>query len=506
MDNIKNENLKIISYYTGYVINATALLMIIPMITSIVFREWNVMLDFSITTSISLSIGLLLIFYGKDLRKYNGLEWKHGLVIAAFSWLLLTMLCAIPYRLSGYCLSYLDSCFDVMSGFTTTGLILIQDLDHAPMGLNMWRHIITFVGGQGMVVFAISFIIKNTVGAYKMYVGEGKDIEIMPNIRSTAKTIWIISFIYLIIGTLTLWIDGLLIGLKPVSSFFHGLFIYMSAWSTGGFGPNSQGMNYYHSFSYENISIIFFIIGSLNFGLHYKVWQGDRKEIFKNIETKSFFITATITSFLCILYIANMGVYSDGISIFRRVVFNLLSAHTTTGFANIYAKQFVIQWGEFGVIVATIAMLIGGSACSTAGGFKGLRVGIVFKGMAAYIKKLVKPQRTVEVFKFHYMKDTQLTDDIVKSSSLIIICYIILFTIGTLLGSFYGYPLSQAAFEAASATGNVGLTIGVTATSMPVVLKIYYIIAMYLGRLEFVSVFALAAFIVGGVKQICARN
>ncbi|MBU5592385.1 TrkH family potassium uptake protein [Clostridium sp. MSJ-4] len=501
----KNLDLKIISYYTGAILMGTAFLMLIPILISLLYAEWPSFIDFLISMNLSFIIGFSLLIYGRRSLNLIKVQWKHGLVIASLSWLVLMLLCAVPYYLSGNYKSFLDSAFDVMSGFTTTGLILIQDLDHISLSLNMWRHIITFVGGQGMVVLALSFLVKDTVGAYKMYVGEGKDIELLPNVKETTKIIWIISIVYLLIGTLALWINGIVIGLKPSTAFFHGLFIFMSAWSTGGFAPMSQNIMFYHSMSYEIISIIFFIIGSFNFGLHYAVWKGQKKEILKNIETQSFFITATLTSFFLVIALNKLNVYSNAIGIFRRGIYNLLSAHTTTGFSNIYARQFALEWGEFGVIVMVIAMLIGGSACSTAGGFKGLRVGIVFKGIISEVKRLLSPERKVNVFKIHHIKDLVLNDNLIKSSAIIMICYIVLFTIGTALGSYYGYSVSSSAYEAASVVGNVGLSIGVTSTDMPSVMKIYYIVSMYLGRLEFLSVFALIGFVFGGIKNKCVK-
>lgn len=497
------KDLKIVSYYSGCITLVTSALMLIPLLTSILAAEYNVVLDFIISAAIAFSTGILLMIFGQ--RVLRKLEWKHGLIVASLSWIILMILCAIPYYLSGYTNSFLDAAFDVMSGFTTTGLALTQNLDHLSLGLNMWRHILTFVGGQGMVVLALTFLAKDTIGAYKMYVGEGKDIELLPNVKNTAKIIWLISMIYLLVGTLVLWINGILIGLKPGSSFFHGLFIFMSAWSTGGFAPMSQNILYYHSFSYEIVTIILFVIGSFNFGLHYAVWQGNKKELIKNIETQSFFITATLTAFFVVLSLSKLNVYPNAVALFRKGVYNVLSAHTTTGFANVYARQFALEWGDFGVLMLVIAMLIGGSACSTAGGFKGLRVGVVFKGIIADIKKMLGSERRVKINKFHYMKEQILEDGMVKSAAFIIICYLVMFVIGTAIGTYYGYPLLSAAFEAASVTGNVGLSIGVTAPTMPTLLKVYYIIAMYLGRLEFISVFALIGFIFGGVKNLCLR-
>lgn len=492
----------IISYYTGYVILGIALLMVIPILTAMGLQEWNPFWDFVITMAISVILGLLLIIIGKQTRLNKSfVQWKHGFVVASLSWIILMFLCAIPYLLSGHVNSLLDACFDVMSGFTTTGMVLTQDLDHISLSLNMWRHMLTFIGGQGMIVLALTFLLKETGGAYIFYVGEAKDIDLVPNVKGTARIIWKISMVYLLIGTAALWLDGMAIGLNPLSAFFNGLFIFASSWSTGGFAPYTQNMMYYHSFSYENLTIIFFILGSLNFGLHYAILSGNKKELLKNIETQSFFITSFLASILAVMWLARTGVYNDAIAMFRRVVYNVLSAHTTTGFGSIYARQFALEWGDFGIVILIIVMLIGGSACSTAGGFKGLRVGIIFKSILADVKRLLASERKVKVFRFHHIKDQILVDGLVKASGLIIICYLITFTIGTLIGTFYGYPLASAAFESASITGNVGLSIGITAPGMPAVMKVYYIIAMYLGRLEFLSVFALIGFIIGGIKK-----
>ncbi|NLU43686.1 MAG: TrkH family potassium uptake protein [Acholeplasmataceae bacterium] len=502
--NMRFSTISIISYYTGYIVLGTALLMLIPLLTSLLLHEWNPLLDFLISMSVSVITGLIMIFLGYETHENKvRLEWKHGFVVAALSWIILMFLCSLPYVLSGHVQSLLDACFDVMSGFTTTGLVLTQDLDHLSVGLNMWRHMLTFIGGQGMVVLALSFMLKNLGGAYKLYVGEAKDIELVPNVIGTARIIWKISIIYMIVGTLALWLCGIYIGLSPLSAFFHGLFIFESAWSTGGFAPNTQNIMYYHSFPYEIITILFMVLGSLNFGLHYAVWQGNKKEIIKNIETQSFFITSFLACAFAVVKLSQLGVYNDGISIFRRVVYNVLSAHTTTGFSNIYAQQFISDWGDFGILIIIIAMLIGGSACSTAGGFKGLRVGIVFKGLIADIKKLLSSERSIRIYKYHHIKDYILTDGVVKASALIIICYVILFAINTALGTFLGYPFAAAAFEAASVTGNVCLSIGITDPSMPTILKVQYIIAMYLGRLEFIAAFALFGHIIGGIKKLC---
>lgn len=495
-------SLKILSYYIGNITVGFSGLLLLPLLTSLLFQEWSAAIDFTITFSISLILGILATLLGIDVKK-NGLKvsWRHGLVVASLSWIILTIISSIPYVLSGHMLSFFDAMFDVMSGFTTTGVFLLQDLDHISQGLNFWRHLITFVGGQGMVVLALSFLVNEMGGAYKFYVGEGKDISLVPNVKGTTQLIWKISLVYLIIGTFILWITGIMIGLNPISSFFHGLYIFEAAWSTGGFAPNVQNIMYYHSFTYEVIGLIIFIIGSFNFGLHYALIQGKYSEFKKNIEIISFIITSLLGSLIAVYALSKSQVYVDGISLFRRVIYLVLSAHTTTGYGTIYAKQFAIEWGNLGIIIMTLVMLIGGSACSTAGGFKGIRVAVIFKSIIYDIKHMIFSEHRIHTEKYHHIKDYVINDKLFRSSAIIVLLYIVMFTIGLIISTSYGYTLTESAFEMASITGNVGLSIGVIQANMPFLMKFYYMIAMFLGRLEFLSIFALIGVLFQGGKK-----
>jgi trk system potassium uptake protein TrkH len=493
-----------ICYFIGIVIFGLGLIQMIPLITSLLYGEWDIVYNFMISGSVALLIGgTAMVALGK--YRLARLSWGEGMVVTAGAWFIGMLFCALPYYLSGSYLSYLDSCFDVMSGFTTTGLALIQDMDHLSNGINMWRLLLTFVGGQGMVVLALSFLVKGTNGAYKMYVGEAKDERLMPNAVSTARYIWIISLIYLAVGTIVLWIAGMIAGLSVDRAFLHGLWIFMSAWSTGGFAPMSQSVLYYHSSIYEIVTIIFFLIGSFNFALHYAVLTGRKKELMKNIETISFTVTVTVLTLIATLGLLQLHVYPDAVSMFRKGFYQMISGHTTTGFMTIYAKQFYNEWGDMALFAIIIAMLIGASACSTAGGFKGLRVGIIFNAFKRDVKRMVLPESMVSVQKIHHIKDILLEDNVIRSAFLIVGAYIFTFTLGTLIGMLCGYPFGLSAFESASVTGNVGLSAGLTQASMPVVLKVTYIIMMWLARLEFMSILALGVFIATKVKKRCIK-
>jgi trk system potassium uptake protein TrkH len=479
---------KSIMYYTGMVMLGVAITMFIPLIIALIYGEFDSAIDFGIGIVASALFGLVCTKYLKSGKSSNLFQ---SMVVAAFSWLVACAFCAIPYYLSGHYGSFLDAYFDLMSGFTTTGLVLIKDVDHASNALNMWRHLVTYIGGQGIVVLALSFLIKNTGGAYKIMVGEGKDEALEPSIKKTSQNIWIISLVSLFIGTLLIAVAGYYDGLTWDRSILHGSWLFMSAWSTGGFTPGTQNLAFYHSYIMEYLMGIFMIIGSFNFALHYAVWTGKIRELKKNIEIVSFVVTLTITAAMVAWGLKESGLFTGLNAVVRRGLFMVISAHTTTGQMTVYALQMVHSWQPLAYMGLCIAMMIGGSAASTAGGFKGMRIGLVFKGIMFEIKKLIMPESAVANMTFHHIKDQVLESGLVKSAALIIICYCFIYALGTVVGVAYGYPIAQSAFEAISAGSNTGLTIGVTAPSMPALLKITYILLMWLGRLEFLSIFVL---------------
>ena len=494
-----------IGYYAGLVVIGLGLLNLLPAVTSLFYRDWNIVADFAISFSVAVLIGSLLALICGPKARAQKLTWGESMTVTALTWFLGMVLCAIPYFLSGQYLSFLDACFDVMSGFTTTGLVLIQDMDHTSNGINMWRHLLTFVGGQGMVVLALTFLVKGTNGAYKMYVGEGKDERLMPNVVTTARYIWGISLVYLLVGTAVLTGIGYLEGLRLDRAFLHGTWLFMSSWSTGGFAPMSQNVLYYHSVWIEIGTMVFFVIGSFNFALHYAVISGKRQELMKNIETVTMLTTISLLTILTSIGLIRQHIYANVFSIVRKVFYQLLSGHTTTGTMTIYARQFHLEWGDLVLLAMTLAMLFGGSACSTAGGFKGLRIGIIWHAFKRDIHRLGQPESVVTTQRIHHIKDVSLDENTVRSAMLIVIAYLITFTVTMLTGVLCGYSLGDSAFESASVTGNVGLSIGVTQAAMPTVLKMNYIMTMWLARLEFMSILALLAYVFTKVKSICQK-
>jgi len=491
------EDIKIIGYYLGKIMVSLGLAMLVPVVVGVAFGEINPLLDFLIGIEIALIFGLILTKLCFTERELN---WMQGMIIVSLSWLVAMFLGAIPLYLSGHWKSYLDACFDAMSGFATTGLVLVQNLDHLSYNHNLWRHLMMFIGGQGIIIVALSFLVRGMSGALKMYVGEGRDEKVLPNVIHTARFIWLVGIVYLILGTLVLGVTGIFNGMRPVNAFFHGACIFMAAFDTGGFSPQSQNILYYHSLTFEVITIVIMILGALNFKLHYHLWTGKFKEIFKNIETRTLFMTVMLLFFIAAIGLSQAGVYPKAILLFRKGFYQLISAHTGTGYMTIYASQFINDWGDLALVAMICAMALGGGVCSTTGGIKLLRIGIIYKALKQDLKRIILPERAIVEQKFHHIKEIFLEDKQVRSALVITLAYLGLYGLGAIIGMLLGYPFLASLFESTSAAANVGLSCGITNVNMPAVLKLTYIIQMWAGRLEFMSVFTLIGFFIAVIK------
>ncbi|MBI5873996.1 MAG: TrkH family potassium uptake protein [Candidatus Omnitrophica bacterium] len=489
-------DLRIISHFLGKVVLGFGIMMAVPIAAAILFGETVPIIDFAISLFLSLSVGYLLVLCAR-LPKATQMSWMHGMVVVSLAWVVCMFLGAIPLLLSGHWQSYLDACFETMSGLATTGLVLVQDLDHLSHAANLWRHLIMFLGGQGIIVVALSFLVKGGPGAFRLYVGEAREEKILPNVVETAKFIWFVSFVYLVLGTLALAACGVWACGMPVrEAIFHGACNFMAAFDTGGFTPQSQNIIYYQSIFYELATIVIMIWGSINFNLHYAVWTGRRKELLRDIEIRTFLVTLAIVTVLTLVGLGKGHVYLGPVNLIRRGFYQVVSGHTGTGFQTIYAQQFTGEWGSLAMIGVIMAMAFGVSACSTTGGIKMLRVGLIAKAFKEDVKRFLTSESAVVTTKFRHLRDLFLDDKLVRSAALITIAYILLYLGGAVVGCFFGYPFLQSLFESTSAAGNVGLSCGITQVSMPVLLKITYIIQMWAGRLEFISVFVLGAFMI----------
>lgn len=489
-------DLRIIAHFLGKIILGFGIIMALPIGAALMFGETAPIIDFAIGILLSLGVGFFLLIISR-LPQGTELRWTHGMVVVALAWIVCMLLGAAPLYLSGHWKSYLDACFEAMSGLATTGLVLVQDLDHLSHAANLWRHLMMFLGGQGIIVVALSFLVKGGPGAFRLYVGEARDEKILPNVVSTSRFIWFVSIVYLVIGAALLTACGVwACGMPVAEAVFHGVCNFMAAFDTGGFTPQSQNIIYYQSMIYELATIVIMLWGSINFNLHYAVWTGRRSELLRDIEIRTFLTTLFITTLLTIVALAKWQVYAGPINLIRRGFYQVISGHTGTGFQSIYASQFMSEWGSLAIIGVIFAMSFGVSACSTTGGIKCLRIGLVAKAFREDIKRFLTSESAVVTTKFRHLRDLFLDDKQVRSAALITLAYIMLYLGGAVVGCFFGYPFLYSLFESTSAAANVGLSCGITQATMPAALKVTYIIQMWAGRLEFISVLVLGGFIV----------
>ncbi|MEW6103730.1 MAG: potassium transporter TrkG [bacterium] len=484
-------NFRTILYYIGRIISAFSFVAFIPFVIAIIMAEYKSAIDLLIGFSSSVLFGYILILLGKK----GEITWVVGMVIVSLTWFFLMFLVAIPLFLSGHYLSYLDACFDTMSGLATVGFSIINDIDHLSYSLNTFRFFVPYIAGQGIILVALIFLATSPSG-YGMYLGEGREDRILPNIASTAQIIWSIALLYLVVGIGILWLIGIKEDMGIINAFFHAMWLYMSGWATCGLPPTSSSVLFYYSPLIDLATIIVFILGSINFYLHYTIWTGKRLEIFKNTEIRTFFFTLIVSFIFVSLGIVKSGLYNDFPSFFLQGLYHTTSAHTTCGLSFVYPSYF-IKWGEIALIGMIIAMGIGGSAGSTGGGIKILRVGVIVKSLIEDIKSIAFPSSAVVHSKFHHIKDILLNDRIIRSSMIITFSYLSTYFFGALIGVIYGYPFINSLFESVSTTSGTGFSCGIVSSSMPSLMKIVYIFQMWAGRLEFISIFAIISLLLG---------
>ncbi len=491
------DDLRYIAFDLGRIIAIAGAAGLLPLGWAIFRGEWGPAGSFVLM----IGVGALAAVAADLVRpsRRHPVDWSHGLVVTALTWLLAPAVATIPLYMSGHFANWLDSYFDAMSGLTTTGLSLLQDLDHLSESVNIWRHTLHFLGGQGIVLAVLAFIAGS--GALSLYQGEGRDDRIFPSVGSTARFIWLVSATHALVGIGALTIDGVFTqGFRFSRSLFHASTIFMAAFDTGGFSPQSTSVTYYHSAIYEVIVAVMMVAGAMSFGLHHAIWNRTRK-LGRNLEVRTIIASLGLTTAVTVIGLGLTGVFTDAPSLVRRGFFQVLSAHSGTGFSTVSSAE-LSRWSGLAFAGMATAMALGGMASSTAGGVKAFRVGVTLKTIVDSIKAALLPERAIVPSTFTHFSSRRMTPEMSKSVMVITLLYIGLYLFGATVGISYGQPLQAAMFESISAAANVGLSVGVTSPSMPVMLELTYIFQMWIGRLEFIAVFAMIGF---GVSMVAGE-
>jgi len=486
-------DVRVVSHYLGILVVGIGVVMCIPLLTALLLQEWAAAADYLCGIGVTVAVGTMLMAAAPAGRSLSG---SNALLVAGLAWLAASLSAAVPLALSGHFGSYLDAVFETMSGFTTSGLTLAQDLDHLAYAHNMWRHLTHLLGGQGIIVAALSFALARGGGAFSLYAAEGRDEKILPNVMNTARFIWFVTAVWVVAGTLSLTVVHLASGMNVVRATLHAFWATASCFDTGGFLPQSQNSLYYHSVWFEGVTATLMVAGMINFALHAQVWRGDRLELFRNTEARVLVANQVILSLAVGIGLGATAAFGGGWEIVRKGVYHIISANSGTGQQSIYPMQWARDYGGLGFAAVVLAMAFGGMACSTAGGIKALRVGVVIKGVLLKVRESLAPQSAVQRATYHHIQERIIDQGLLSSAALIALVYIVTYISGGLVGAAYGYGAGESLFESVSAAANVGLSAGITSPSMPWVLKVMYTLQMWAGRLEFIAAFALLASVI----------
>jgi trk system potassium uptake protein TrkH len=337
-----------------------------------------------------------------------------------------------------------------------------------------------YVGGMGIVVLSLVVLSKAGTGieSTAFYSAEGRTERIGASMISTVRTLWILYLGFFLAGAIALHMVGM--------NWFDAVTHSMSGIGTGGFSTHAKSIAYFDSILIESVLMVIMIIGSMNFLVLYAALTGNLKELVKNIEHR---VGVVIFVLFLIPVVWGLSVAYSSVSYGVRVgVFHLVSAFTTTGWMIESPSNLSVIWGPFVMVLIALAMPLSGSAGSTAGGIKRIRIGLIAKAIWSDIQRTLSPEGTVIVNKFHHMGERIAEDKTLREIFVMVSAYVIILVTTTLITMAYGYPFSDSFFEASSALAPIGQTSGVTSAAMPALLKIVYILNMWAGRLEVIPV------------------
>lgn len=471
-------NTSIIRNTIGRLLQLLAILLIAPLLVSILYQE-------GLRNQLSFLIPIVLSFLaGKFIAtsKYNEfLGAKEALVITALVWLVYSIFGALPYMLSGTLPSYVDSFFETMSGFTTTGSTVIANVEAISKSILFWRSFTLFIGGLGVVVFALAILPasgSNMTQVMKVEATGPTFGKLASKISDTAKILY---RIYLVMTIFFI----IILALGPMDLFDSILHVFGAA-GTGGFGIKNTSILFYNDLYSEVVVGIAMLLFGVNFHLYYMILLGRAKDIFKSEELKAYFIILISSIILIMINLASQ--YESIAKLFRDVSFTVTSFITTTTYITVDYDM----WPLFSHIILMGLMFVGGMAGSTAGGVKVSRVLILLKTARAEIKYAKNPNRVQAISYEGQILDKKTLRSVVNFFAL----YIFVFGLSLLLISLDS-PNFVSAFSTILATiNNVGPGINAVGATQNFswfsdFSKILLSFIMYIGRLEIIPVFVL---------------
>ncbi len=436
-------NVKIIFRVLGFLLVVEGVSMLIAMGVSAIYQDAGLMALLN-SALISIGVGSLTLLATSGADKKIG---KHeGFVIVSLVWVVFSFFGSLPYLFSHSIPSLTNAFFETMSGFTTTGSSILNDIESLPNGILFWRSMTQWLGGMGIIVLSLAILPIFGIGGMQLFAAEvpgPTPDKISPRIRQTAKSLWIIYLGFTVAETLLLWAGGM--------TLFDAVNHAFTTMATGGYSTKQASIAYWSSPYIQYVIIFFMFLAGTNFTLSYLAIHGKFDKVFKNEEFKYYILF--IIGFTAIIFSGLLISTQLGFELaFRDALFQVVSIITTTG----YATTDYLTWTPFLTIIIFALFFFGGSAGSTGGGIKIMRVVLLLKNSYYELRRLLHPNAIIPV----RFNKRAVSEQIITNVLAFFMFYFIIFFLSTILYTLIEPDLESAMGAVATSLGNIGPGLG----------------------------------------------
>ncbi len=474
-------NFRPILFILGLLLTTLALAMSLPALVDAAtgHADWQVFLA-SAGLTLFIGVSLLLTMRGGDMA----IGIREAFILTIGSWLGVTLFASLPFVFAELNLSFADAFFEAMSGITTTGATVIVNLDGAPPGILLWRALLQWLGGIGIIVTAVAVLPMLKVGGMQLFRMESSDTteKVLPRAAQISTAIGAVYFILTAICAIAYWTAGM--------PGFDAIAHAMTTIATGGFSTSDDGLAAFATPGIEWIAVLFMIVGSLPFVLYLQAVRGRPMSLFRDSQVR-WFLSLTLALVIIVVLILQFTQDFSSSQSLRLSAFNTISILTGTG----YSTAAFDNWGPFALTIFFLIMFIGGCAGSTTCGIKIFRFQILYETGTAQIRRLVQPHG---IF-IPYYNRSPITDEVAMSVMSFFFFYVLVFIALALGLSLLGLDFLTALSGAATAISNVGPGLGPvigpngTFATLPDAAKWLLSAGMLLGRLELFTILVLFA-------------
>lgn len=469
-------------YVIAILVLFLGLFMLLPLAVGIIYEEAD-LAPYLKSMAITLAVGGA-VFAGlrRKSARNDFVSQREGMGIVALGWIAVGVFGALPFYFDGRFGNFTDCLFESVSGFTTTGASILREIESIPKGMLFWRSFIQWLGGMGIIVLSLAILPILGVGGMQLYKAEVPSPvpdKLKPRIRDTAMILWKVYALITGLQIVLLMVFGM--------GFYDALNHAFTTLPTGGFSTRNASVAHFDSVSIDMVISLFMLLAGINFTLHYQFLKGETLAFWRDSECR-FFLGTTLLLTVVVAFDIFGTVYQRLADAFRYSIFQIASIITTTGFATADYEQ----WPAMSQIILLLCMFIGGSAGSTGGGMKCLRVMVCFKYCYKELFSLIHPHAVTHV----KIAGKAVPEDVVRSVLGFLALYMILFAFAVVLLAGVGVDLLTAFGAVAGTIGNIGPGFGMVGpvenyADIPILGKWLLIWCMLLGRLEIYTVIIL---------------